>query len=128
MSIMPRVAIIILNWNGWTDTVQCIRSVHQLSNADYDIVLVDNRSTDRSIENIRRFCEGTDEAEPADDTPIHLFELSEGEADRCRPDLSTYHQLDPRRRLILIKNNENYGYARGNNIGIRFALDILTSE
>ena len=125
---MPRVAIIILNWNGWTDTVQCIRSVHQLSNADYDIVLVDNRSTDRSIENIRRFCEGTDEAEPADDTPIHLFELSEGEADRCRPDLSTYHQLDPRRRLILIKNNENYGYARGNNIGIRFALDILTSE
>ena len=41
---------------------------------------------------------------------------------------STYHQVDPRHKLILIKNNENYGYARGNNIGIRFALDILKSE
>lgn len=128
MSIMPRTAIIILNWNGWIDTVQCLRSVHQLSNADYDIVLVDNHSTDRSVENIRRFCEGTSEAEPADSPSIHLLELSEGEADRCGPDLSTYDQVDPRQRLILIKNNENYGYARGNNIGIRFALDVLNSK
>lgn len=123
---MPRAAIIILNWNGWADTIQCIKSIHQLSSADYDVVLIDNHSTDHSVEKIRRFCEGTDEPDTINNRPIHLFEMPESEA--VRLDLSLYYRLDPHRRLIMIKNNENYGYARGNNIGIRFALNILKTE
>ena len=32
------------------------------------------------------------------------------------------------RRLILIKNDENAGFAEGNNIGIRYALNYLNSD
>ena len=128
MSIMLRVAIVILNWNGWVDTIQCIRSIHRLSNASYDIILVDNHSSDGSIENIRRYCEGNDWAGVPDTATTHLFEIFEDEADRSEPDLSSYLRQDPCQRMILIKNHENYGYARGNNIGIRFALNSLKSD
>lgn len=125
---MPRVAIIILNWNGWADTIQCIDSIHLLSNSDYDVILVDNHSSDSSIENIRRYCEGTGDKKLIGNAPIHLFELFEDDVDSYALDLSSYNHLEPCRRLILIKNNENHGYARGNNIGIRFALNALKSK
>ena len=32
------------------------------------------------------------------------------------------------KRLILIKNDENVGFAEGNNIGIRYALNYLNSD
>ncbi len=33
--------------------------------------------------------------------------------------------LTPDRRMILIKNRDNYGFAGGNNVGIKFALSVL---
>ena len=32
------------------------------------------------------------------------------------------------KRLILIKNDKNAGFAEGNNIGIRYALNNLNSD
>lgn len=40
----PRVAIVILNWNGWNDTVELIESIQRIRYAAYRIVVVDNHS------------------------------------------------------------------------------------
>jgi GT2 family glycosyltransferase len=45
----PSVAIIILNWNNWQDTVQCLESLSQIDYPNYQIVVVDNGSTDDSV-------------------------------------------------------------------------------
>ena len=50
----PRVAIVVLNWNGWKDTLACIASVHSLTYADFRVVLVDNGSTDGSVDHFKR--------------------------------------------------------------------------
>ena len=42
------VYIILLNWNGWKDTVECVKSCMNLSYSEYRIVIVDNCSTDGS--------------------------------------------------------------------------------
>ena len=44
----PKVAIIILNWNGKKDTVECIESLGRISYENYSMVIVDNASTDGS--------------------------------------------------------------------------------
>ena len=47
------VAVIIVNWNGWRDTTECI---HSLKNLDYDnfrIIVVDNCSSDDFVQEIR---------------------------------------------------------------------------
>ncbi|HTR81284.1 MAG TPA: glycosyltransferase family 2 protein [Bacteroidota bacterium] len=42
------VAIVVLNWNGFHDTVECVRSLLQISYDRFEIIIVDNASTDGS--------------------------------------------------------------------------------
>jgi GT2 family glycosyltransferase len=44
MSTEPRVAIIVLNWNGFNDTVECLNSLKKVSYYNFKTVLVDNGS------------------------------------------------------------------------------------
>lgn len=50
---MKSVAVVVLNWNGWRDTVACIQSLKQLDYPDFRIWAVDNASSDDSIERMR---------------------------------------------------------------------------
>ena len=45
---LPKVAILILNWNNYQDTKRCLDSLGKLSYPNFSIVLVDNGSTDKS--------------------------------------------------------------------------------
>ena len=47
---LPLVSIIILNWNGKKDTIECLDSLKQITYPNYVIILVDNGSTDGSVE------------------------------------------------------------------------------
>jgi GT2 family glycosyltransferase len=49
----PRVAIIVLNWNGLVDTLECLESLTHLDYPAYEVVIVDNGSTDGSVSAIR---------------------------------------------------------------------------
>jgi hypothetical protein len=40
-----RVAIVIINWNGFNDTTECLKSLRKVDYPNYDIVVVDNAST-----------------------------------------------------------------------------------
>ena len=86
MSNFPHVTIVVLNWNGWQDTLECLSSLDNLSYPSFSIIVVDNASTDRSEEKI----------------------------------LAAYP------KLLLIQNAANLGFAGGNNVGIRYALQCGT--
>lgn len=45
----PKVVIIILNWNGGKDTVECLESLQAVTYSNYEIVVIDNGSTDDSV-------------------------------------------------------------------------------
>ncbi|HUY13362.1 MAG TPA: glycosyltransferase family 2 protein [Terriglobia bacterium] len=47
------VYIILLNWNGWRDTLACLDSLSRLDYPQYRILVVDNASTDDSVDRIR---------------------------------------------------------------------------
>lgn len=49
----PHVVVVILNWNGKRDTLECLSSVRAINYPSFEIVVVDNGSTDDSVAAIK---------------------------------------------------------------------------
>jgi GT2 family glycosyltransferase len=52
MQMTSRVEIVVLNWNGWKDTIACLSSLLKQDYPNFNIVVVDNDSSDESTEKI----------------------------------------------------------------------------
>lgn len=77
---MPKeLSIVIVNWNGGRELQDCLKSVYKQISRDFEIIIVDNASTDGSVE----------------------------EVELKYPNIK------------IIKNNNNQGYAKALNKGIR---------
>lgn len=123
---MSKVYIVILNWNGWVDTIECLESIFRLNYDNYQVIICDNASTDSSLENIKLWAEGRlDVWMPRNEIlrrysyppvvkPISYIELNL---------LNIDHELDLHKYpLILIQTGGNLGFAGGNNTGLKFLL------
>ena len=53
-----RVVIVILNWNSADDTLAAVESVLRMDYPNYEVVIVDNGSTDDSLEKLTKFEDG----------------------------------------------------------------------
>lgn len=103
---MSRVAIILVNWNGWRDTVECLESLQQLYYSEFRVVVCDNGSVDGSLNHIRNW---------ADSNGVRYVEYQriEAEAGGC---------MSSDAFLTLINIGENLGFAGGNNVGLRSVI------
>ncbi len=114
-----RVAIVLVNWNGWRDTVECLSSVFASDAMRVaDVWLVDNDSNDGSVEHIAAWC-----ARPA---PVGDYSPFDG-VRHVGPDAIPFRiwqatgaaaPLLPGIRLNIVKSGGNLGFAGGNNAGI----------
>ncbi|CEA12800.1 glycosyltransferase family 2 protein [Methanobacterium formicicum] len=127
----PHVSIIIINWNRWKDTIECLESLFQINYPNFDVILVDNASEDDSLEKIRDYCSGHLPVESSFfnynpyNKPITVYEYNETFKKDKRP-LKTENLT--KKHINLIKNGENRGFPGGNNVGIKFALEFFDPE
>jgi hypothetical protein len=121
------VCIIIVNWNRWGDTIECLESVFRLDYGDFQVVLCDNGSTDRSLEAIKAWADGKRPSAQADHAlrdftfppvpkPIRYSEYGYDDIERLA---DATNEGAP---LVLIRTGANRGFAGGNNAGLRFAM------
>lgn len=102
---LPKVSIILLNYNGYQDTIECFESLEKISYTNYNIIIVDNDSPDKSIDKINAY--------------MHKRNL----------DYEYYENIEftqnsiPDKFITLIQSGSNRGYGHGNNIGIKYSLD-----
>ncbi|MDD4652638.1 MAG: glycosyltransferase family 2 protein [Methanothrix sp.] len=130
----PIVSIIILNWNGWKDTVECLESLYQITYDNYNLILIDNGSENSSLEEIRDYLSGKKPIASkyfeysSDNKPVKILEYTNSDvaSDGGREDVIV--GLPSRKRIVIIKNDKNYGFAEGNNIGIRYALKFQNPD
>ena len=50
--LAPKTTVVVLNWNSHEMTAECIRSLLAMDGADFEIIVVDNGSTDGSVERL----------------------------------------------------------------------------
>ena len=117
------VYVVLLNWNGWRDTVACLASLRAAANATAAAnavlipVLVDNGSTDDSLAQISAWAEAQREA---DGRPAYCLERYVRVEGVLTPDGIEPAQASE--RLVLVSAGENLGFAAGTNVGLAFAL------
>ena len=49
-AVQPKVSIVILTWNGLQDTLECLNSVFMLDYPNFEVIVVDNASTDGAVQ------------------------------------------------------------------------------
>jgi GT2 family glycosyltransferase len=123
----PHVSIVVLNWNNWEDTLECLESVYQIQYPNYDVIVVDNASEDDSLKKIESYSKG----ELKVNSKFIKYNSTNKPLKLVKPDKKNNalnkNYLDSK-SLFLIENQENFGYTEGNNAGIRFALNSLNTE
>lgn len=130
----PKVSVIILNWNGWKDTIECLESLYQITYPNYNVIVVDNGSGDDSIEKIKEWAKGKINVESkffkynSSNKPIKIIEYTKDEIEVGSEKEKEIANIPLDRKLIIIKNDKNYGFAEGNNIGIKYSLKSLDPE
>jgi len=125
-------AIVIVNWNNWPDTLECLEGVMRMDSCHARVILVDNASTDDSVDRFLLWTRGDlciipesrdnmviSLVMPPIDKPLAVTYIS-SDCLRQAVDLDKCEN-----RFFLITASENNGFAAGNNIGIRFALESL---
>lgn len=125
---MDTIYVILLNWNGWKDTCQCLESVLRSDYPNFHVIICDNQSTDGSMQRIKDWAEGkllADEkineklkslVSPPIKKPLAYVQYTQAEAEEGGK------SNDEKIPLVLIQNDSNAGYSGGNNIGIRYAM------
>lgn len=122
------VCVCILNWNGWRDTIECLESVLRSDFPAFQVVVIDNGSTDGSLDRIKEWAAGARAFETPPDHPLAGFSTPPV----SKPVQWAAYPLGaapPRRStsipgapLVLIDAGGNHGFAAGMNVGLRYAL------
>ena len=119
------VYVVVLNWNGWRDTLPCLESLLAAEGVRIRVVVCDNASSDGSLDHIEAWAAGDLPAS----IPVHprlarlvgnrQHAVSFIRIDRVSAEAGN-DASDA--KLVLIENGANLGFAAGNNVGLRFVL------
>jgi GT2 family glycosyltransferase len=106
--VSAKVVAVVLNWNGWQDTVECLEGLLASREVPAQIVVCDNGSIDGSLTRLREW---------AACNAVAFEEFVPG-----------LTQATPFAPLVFINNGENRGFAAGNNAGIHFAVERARAD
>ncbi|HHG74668.1 MAG TPA: glycosyltransferase family 2 protein [Persephonella sp.] len=137
----PKIYLIILNYNNWADTIECLESVLRNDYPNYQVVVIDNNSSNNSMEYIKAWAEGKLNVWVKPDNPLRHFsfppvfkpipyvlytceEVDKGTYFEIEKKLERYitKGITTKYPLVLIEAEKNLGFAGGNNIGIKYAF------
>lgn len=108
-SVAAHVVAVILNWNAWPDTIACVESLLASRLVPGRIVICDNGSADDSVARIEAWGRGRDD----------FASLSGAEAPPAGESSAP---------IVFLKLPYNGGYAYGNNLGMRYAIERSGAE
>ncbi len=123
-AMRPAVAIILVNWNNWRDTVECIDSALGLDYPDFHLFVVDNDSQDDSVGHIARWCESPATVGSGPSPKVRRWSETSKRGIACRrlrADSSPEPDLSLECRVTIVQSAQNTGFAGGCNIGMRTA-------
>lgn len=131
---MDPIYIVILNYNSWQDTVECIEALLNSEFRNFQIILLDNNSPNDSEIRIKDYLKGKIKRDPQDSFFRNkLITRSNGlpfiyyKIEKELPGLEDLHNnhinnlnsdiID--KPILFLQTGENLGFAGGNNVALK---------
>lgn len=126
-SEFPKVAIVLLNWNNWQDTLECLESILKLNYPNFRIILCDNASEDNSLDKIKAWACGERVVVASSDNPLSVLSTPPVPKpvkyrEYTRAEAEKGGDLREQSPLVLIQTGADLGAAGGNNVALRYVL------
>jgi len=115
------LSIIIVTWNTAQITLKCIKTIHQhLKNKiKYEIIIVDNNSSDNTKTIIANYKQNPRPVIATSQPPQRVIARNQPPQHVIARNEETKQS---RWNLKYIKNSDNFGFAKANNIGVKQAV------
>jgi len=127
MENSSKVYILIVNWNGWADTIECLESVFRNNYPNYQVIVCDNDSQNNSIEHIQAWADGALDVYVQSANPLRRLAfpplpkaIEYVVYDRAQAESGGLQGANT--PLVIVKTGANLGFSGGNNVGLRYAL------
>lgn len=121
-----RVYVVLVNFNSWRDTVDCLETLFRSDFPDFRVLVCDNGSSDGSLGELSNWAEGNSGYHPPAGELARLrrsgLERPVRYARYQREEAETGGDLADDAPLVLVDCGGNLGFAGGNNVGLRYAL------
>lgn len=104
---MSEPIVVLLNWNGWRDTIACLDSLFDEGASPCRVLVCDNDSHDESVAQLSAWGQ---------------MRFGNRFERITRSDVEDGVLLRKNTKLALIENGANLGFAAGNNVGVRLAM------
>lgn len=126
---MKKIAIVILNYKGWRDTLECVESLRSQEYENYRIIIIDNNSNNGSIEKFREYAEGKVHLDSEyflhkpkqTSRPYIEYDTKTALAGGTKEHEDFLSQFPMNESIVIINNTKNLGFSGGNNVGAKYA-------
>ncbi len=109
------VDIVLVNYNGYKDTIECIESIFHSIYKNVNIIIVDNHSTDNSIEEIKKI-------------KMNCFNYVMVTYDSKNKKYNYNSKKNHYNNVVLISSDKNGGFGYANNVAFEFSKRYLKSS
>lgn len=122
-----KVFIVLLNYNGSLDTIECLESLLKLNYENHQIIIVDNSETLVPFENLTSWAQGDFTVKDTNFENL-VFPLVQKPVDFCKTTEDEFLEKKLNHKIVFVKANQNNGFAAGNNIALRYGLKFGTQD
>lgn len=125
--MQPKVCVVLLNWNGYQDTLACLESILKSDYSNFFVIVCDNDSQDNSWNYFKAWCAGEYLLDEKVVSPLHHSKIFPVYPKPVSAHFTTQDRIDESppvySKVIFIQNGDNLGFAAGVNVGLQYAID-----
>jgi GT2 family glycosyltransferase len=121
---MAKIYVVVLNYNSWEDTIECVESLLKMDYKDINIVIVDNCSPNDSVIYLKKWLNN----ELSHYLPVDHYFRTYSIPEQVKSEAlflnsaNVMNDVHVVPKLTFIESDNNGGFAAGNNIGLKFCL------
>lgn len=129
---MKKLYIVIINYQSWSDSIDCIKAIYGTDYSNYQVIIIDNNSPNDSVLKIREFLKSGFEP-PCSGPSFSALAFHELDAGLCSNVVADLVSLISSTKLIkqcskhsvehwpllFVSLDDNIGFGGGNNVALK---------